>query len=89
MTSLQFFWTGLCCGQQSRNSARARGSLEVDSGPVNLSNKTKDMNLQGLELHEVKGDRKGFGSVKVSGKWRVTFSFHGKNTDNVGQEDYH
>ena len=28
-------------------------------------------------------------SVKVSGNWRVTFTFAGKNAENVNYEDYH
>ncbi len=33
------------------------------------------MNLPGLDLHELRGARKGAWAVKVSGNWRVTFAF--------------
>ena len=36
-----------------------------------------DMGLPGLGLHPLKGDRKGTWAVKVSGNWRVTFTFVG------------
>ena len=32
-----------------------------------------DMDLPGLNLHELKGQRKGTYSVRVSGYWRVSF----------------
>jgi toxin HigB-1 len=47
------------------------------------------MALPGLSLHPLKGDRKGTWAVKVSGSWRVTFTFVGKDADAVGYEDYH
>ena len=47
------------------------------------------MDLPGLRLHELKGDRKGAWSVTVSGNWRVTFRFEGKDAIDVDYEDYH
>lgn len=47
------------------------------------------MNLPGLGLHELKGDRKGTWAVKVSGNWRITFEFVAKDADGVDYEDYH
>ena len=47
------------------------------------------MGLPGLQLHPLKGDRKGTWSVSVSGNWRITFSFSGKDAINVDYEDYH
>jgi len=47
------------------------------------------MNLPGLELHELRGERKGMWAVKVSGNWRVTLTFAGKDADQVDYEDYH
>ena len=35
------------------------------------------------------GDRQGTWAVKVSGNWRVTFVFHGKDAESVDYEDYH
>ena len=47
------------------------------------------MNLPGLEMHQLRGSRKGTWAVKVSGNWRVTFTFAGKDVDQVDYEDYH
>ena len=47
------------------------------------------MNLPGLHLHQLKGDRQGMWAVSVSGNWRVTFVFIGQNVDEVDYEDYY
>jgi len=49
----------------------------------------QDMNLPGLGLHELSGDRQGDWAVKWSGNWRVTFRFVGKDADAVDYEDHH
>ena len=51
--------------------------------------RTKDMDLPGLKLHELKGRRKGTWSVSVSGNWRVTFKFNGNDANDADYEDYH
>ena len=58
-------------------------------GRLNVSVTPKDMNLPGLDLHSLTGDRKGTWAVKVSGNWRITFNFVGKDADAVDYEDYH
>jgi proteic killer suppression protein len=47
------------------------------------------MDLPGLGLHPLKGDQRGRWAVRVSGNWRVTFEFVGKDGDKVDYEDYH
>jgi proteic killer suppression protein len=37
------------------------------------------MDLPGLRLHELKGSRKNIWTVSVSGSWRVTFRFIGRD----------
>ena len=56
---------------------------------LNASTTPEDMNLPGLQLHPLRGDRKGTWAVKVSGNWRVTFTFVEKNAEDVDYEDYH
>lgn len=58
-------------------------------GRLNASTAPEDMGLPGLGLHPLKGDRKGTWAVKVSGNWRVTFIFAGKDADHVDYGDYH
>ncbi|WP_232214570.1 type II toxin-antitoxin system RelE/ParE family toxin [Rubidibacter lacunae] len=47
------------------------------------------MNLPGLVLYVLTGQRKGTWSVRVSGSWRISFSFGGVDACNVDLEDYH
>jgi proteic killer suppression protein len=47
------------------------------------------MNLPGLRLHELKGDRAGTWAVDVSGNWRIAFRFEAQEAVAVNYEDYH
>ncbi|MBD6617740.1 Killer protein [Komarekiella sp. 'clone 1'] len=49
----------------------------------------EDIRLPGYDLHELKGDRKGTWSIKVSGNWRITFKFEDGDAYAVNLEDYH
>ena len=81
----RFFETGSKSGIQPQQEERLRLIL----GALNAATTPKDMDLPGLRLHPLKGDRKGFWSVWVSGNWRVTFTFVGKDAEQVDYEDYH
>jgi len=81
----KFFSSGSKSGIQSKHASRLRLIL----GRLNVSTCPKDMDLPGLKLHELTGNRKGIWSVKVDGNWRVTFKFEGDNVDTVDYEDYH
>ena len=69
----KFFETGTKAGIQSVHADRLRLIL----GRLNAAAKADDMDLPGLRLHPLKGDRKGTWSVWVSGNWRITFQFVG------------
>jgi plasmid maintenance system killer protein len=79
------------CGRPANlNWQKLAGSYTVTVlGRLNVSIAPKDMSLPGLDLHPLKGDRKGTWAVKVSGNWRITFTFVGKDADAVDYEDYH
>jgi toxin HigB-1 len=81
----RFFETGSKAGIQSPQAERLRLIL----GLLNAATSAHDMALPGLSLHPLKGDRKGTWAVKVSGNWRVTFIFVGKDANAVDYEDYH
>ena len=51
--------------------------------------KPEDMNLPGLRLHPLKGDRAGYWAVEVSANWRVVFRFDGGDVRDVDLTDYH
>jgi proteic killer suppression protein len=81
----KFFTAGNKSGIQAQHADRLRlilGRLSVATAP-------EDMRLPGLELHQLKGNRKGFWAVKVTGNWRLTFSFTGKDAYEINYEDYH
>jgi Plasmid maintenance system killer protein len=54
-----------------------------------VAKRPEDLGLPGLDLHSLKGDRAGTWAVKVSGNWRVTFTFIGQDANDVDYEDYH
>jgi len=82
----QFFATGSKRGIQAKHETRLRLIL----GALNAATAPSDMNLPGLlGLHELQGPRMGTWAVKVSGNWRVTFGFSGKDAERVDYEDYH
>jgi proteic killer suppression protein len=58
-------------------------------GRLAASTAPNDMDLPGLRLRPLKGRLKGRWSVSISGNWRVTFAFSGKDVVDVDYEDYH
>ncbi|MEX0802123.1 MAG: type II toxin-antitoxin system RelE/ParE family toxin [Candidatus Binatia bacterium] len=81
----KFFLKGSKAGIQAQHAER----LRVILGRLSVSTAPEDMNLPGLAVHQLKGNRKGTWAVKISGNWRVTFLFVGKDADLVDYEDYH
>jgi proteic killer suppression protein len=81
----RFFATGTKLGIQAKHADRLRLIL----GRLNATTSVRDMSLPGLALHELRGDRKGTWAVRVSGNWRVTFTFKEKDAYDVDYEDYH
>lgn len=47
------------------------------------------MDLPGLRLHPLKGDRAGQWSVSVTGNWRIVFRFADGEAVDVDLVDYH
>lgn len=64
---------------------RIRVRLEV----IDSAKFVDDIRIPGYDLHELKGDKKGTWSIKVSGNWRITFKFDNKDAYDIGLEDYH
>jgi len=81
----RFFLHGSKAGIQAAHASRLRlqlGRLDAAAGPG-------DMNLPGWRLHPLKGPLKGMWAVSVSGNWRLTFAFDGKDAELVDYRDYH
>ena len=81
----RFYRSGNTSGIQAKHSKRIKLILTN----LDQAESPRDMDLPDLRLHELKGDRKGIWSVSVSGNWRVTFRFQGKDAELVNYEDYH
>lgn len=50
---------------------------------------TEEMNIPGYRLHPLKGDLKGYWSVRVTANWRIIFRFEKGNAHDVDLRDYH
>ena len=81
----RFYRSGKTSGIQAKHAKRLRLILTN----LDQAESPDDMDLPGLSLHELKGNRKGIWSVSVSGNWRVTFRFTSKDAEIVNYEDYH
>jgi proteic killer suppression protein len=81
----RFYKTESTRGINAQHAAKPRRlltALDVSAEPV-------DMDLPGVRLHELKGDRKGEWAVWVSGNWRLVFTFEAGNAAAVDYVDYH
>lgn len=79
------FESGNASGINPQHLARIRRILAL----LETCESIEDMNLPGLDLHQLKGDRKGEWAVKVSGNWRITFKLEKSDAVDVHYEDYH
>ncbi len=79
------FESGIVSGIQPQHETRLRRILAL----LEPTETIEDMDLPGLKLHELKGNRKGTYAVNVSGNWRVTFKIIDGDVIDVNYEDYH
>lgn len=81
----RFYKKGNKSGIQSHHSAR----LQLILGRLNASMQPLDINLPGLSLHQLTGERNDIWSVKVIGNRQVTFRMNEEHAVIVNYEDYH
>jgi proteic killer suppression protein len=81
----QLFESGSSAGINPQHVTRLRQILAL----LETAETLDDMDLPGLNLHQLKGKRKGTWAVKVSGNWRVTFELQKGDAFDVNYEDYH
>jgi toxin HigB-1 len=82
----RFFRTGAVSGIQAKHAARLRIQLTA----LDSAKQPQDMNAPGWKLHPLKGrELKDHWSIWVSGNWRLTFKFEGKDAVLVDYQDYH
>ena len=80
-----FFKTGRKSGIQASHAKR----LQLVLGRLNAATSPEDMDLPGLLLQALSGNRANGYSVRISGNRRVTFRFNGMHAEIVNYEDYH
>jgi proteic killer suppression protein len=56
---------------------------------LDVAKQPEVMNTPGADFHQLKGDKKGFYSVKVKANWKVIFRFRGEDVVDVDYLDYH
>ncbi len=81
----RFFYTGSKSGIMPDHSSKLERILDR----LNAATDIKDMNYPGSFLHQLKGDKAGQFSVRVSGNWRVFFEFKNGDAYIVNYGDYH
>ena len=69
--------------------AQSAARIERILDRLDASVAASDMDLPGYRFHPLKGARSGEYAVSVSGNWRLTFRFDGKDAVDVNLEDYH
>ena len=76
-------------GDRSRIPPDLIAKVERILARLDVAAKPEDMNLPGLRLHPLRGDRAGYWTVKVSANWRVVFRFDGRDVEDLDLADYH
>jgi toxin HigB-1 len=81
----RFFETGSKAGIQSTHTDKLRRQLAA----LNRATQPEDMNIPGWGLHKLQGSLANHWAIKVSGNWRLTFTFENGDAILVDYQDYH
>ena len=81
----RFFTSGSKKGIQPEQTRR----LKMILFRLHSAERIHDMDYPGSELHQLKGELKGFWSIKVSGNWRILFRFDRGHAWEVDYDGYH
>ena len=81
----KFFTTGSKAGIQPKHAEKLRLQLFA----LDNAKAATDMNAPGWHLHPLAGSLAGHWAVRVSGNWRLIFTFEGEDAVLVDYQDYH
>jgi proteic killer suppression protein len=81
----RFFQFGDARGLHPNHLAKLRRIL----ARLDAAADVRDLDAPGFRLHPLKGGRRGQWAVDVDRHWRVTFTYDGRDVDDVNYEDYH
>jgi toxin HigB-1 len=76
-------------GDRSRINATLVNKVETALGLLDVAETPEAVNLPGYRLHPLRGDLRGFWSIRVSGNWRIIFRFDDRDVCDVDLVDYH
>lgn len=76
-------------GKQQKLNQRHIKTIEMILTALDTATCTKDFDLPGKNLHAFKEKKPKVWSLDVSGNWRITFEFDGKDIHNVDYLDTH
>lgn len=77
------------CGDRSRINPTLVEKVETALGLLDVAEPPEAVNLPGYRLHPLRGDLRGFWSIRVSGNWRIIFRFDDRDVCDVDLVDYH
>ena len=81
----KLFESGHTSGVNPQHVERLRRILAL----LETAETVDDMDLPGLNLHNLKGKKRDALAVNVSGNWRITFRIKNEDVLEVNYEDYH
>ena len=81
----QYFATGSKAGIQPEHAQKLARQLKA----LNTVRRAEEMDIPGWRLHALSGELAGHWSIRVSGNWRITFTFVGQDAILVDYQDYH
>ena len=76
-------------GDRSRINPALVEKVETALGLLDVAETPEAVNLPGYRLHPLRGDLRGFWSIRVSGNWRLIFRFDDRDVCDVDLVDYH
>lgn len=81
----EIFETGKSRKVQADLHKRCTRAIDALNAAAVLS----DLHMPGWSVHPLKGDREGRHALAVSGPWRITFRWDGKDAHELDLEQYH
>jgi toxin HigB-1 len=76
-------------GDRSRMNPTLVDKVETALGLLDVAETPEAVNLPGYRLHPLRGDLRGFWSIRISGNWRIIFRFDEHDVCEVDLVDYH
>jgi len=76
-------------GDRSRINPTLVDKVETALGLLDVAETPEAVKLPGYRLHPLRGDLRGFWSIRVSGNWRLIFRFDARDVCDVDLVDYH